>query len=193
MIVLTRISLGAAEGGDPAKPVEEVGEADVDAFDRQVRDLVAPGADEFTRVRVGEVQLHPQVDGAAATAAEIVPGEPALEGVRAAAGGRLPIDDATLVVLGQGARSLFDDRGGGVAPAFDTTGLVEVCEEVGAESGAVRERADDVNHVVLQWLKKLGARNLRGRESGLGAARAGRRDHDKRRDHQQGHHKTGSY
>ena len=173
--------------------MEEVGEADVDAFDRQVRDLVAPGADQLTRVGVGEVQLDAQVDGAAETAAEVIPGKPALEGVRPAAGGRLPIDDATLVVLGEGAGGFFDDGGGGVAPAFDTAGLVEVGEEVGAECGAVRERADDVNHVVLQWLQKLGARNLRGRESRLGTARAGRRGHDEGRDHKQGHHKTNSY
>ena len=192
MIVLAGVGLGVAKRGDAAEAVEEVGKADVDAFDGDVRDLVAPGAEQVPGVGVGEVQLDALVDGATKTAAEVVPGEPALEGVLAAARGRLPVDDAALVVLGESAGGFFDDGGGGVAPAFHAAGLVEVSEEGRAECGAVGELAGDVYDVVVQWFEELGGGDLRRREAGFGSARGGWRGQDVDRKHEQGHDDKGS-
>ena len=76
------------------------------AFHGYVGDLVAPGTNQVTGIGIGEVQLDALVDGAAEPAAEVVPGEPALKRVIAAARGRLPVDDAALVVLGESCREV---------------------------------------------------------------------------------------
>ena len=170
MVVAAGIGLGIAEGRDAAELVEEVGEADVIAFHGYVGDLVAPGTNQVTGIGIGEVQLDALVDGAAEPAAEVVPGEPALKGEITAARGRLPVDNAALVVLGEIAGSFFKDGGGGVAPAFDAAGLVEVLEEVGLECGAVGELAGDVDHVVLQGVEEVGGGDFGGEEAGVGGA-----------------------
>ena len=100
------VGLGETEGGDTAEAVEEVGETNRDALHRRVRDLVPPGTKLFSRVGVGEVELDAQVGGATEPAAQVVPGEAALKAVRPAAGGRLPVDDAALVVLREGAAAI---------------------------------------------------------------------------------------
>ena len=78
----------------------------------------------------------------------------------AAARGRLPVDNAALVVLGEGAGGFFEDGGGGVAPTFDAAGLDKVVEEVGFEGGGVGEGAGDVDHVVLQGFEEVGGGDL---------------------------------
>ena len=134
---------------------------------------MAPGTNQVTGIGIGEVQLDALVDGAAEPAAEVVPGESALKGEIAAARGRLPVDDAALVVLGEIAGGFFKDGGGGVAPAFDAAGLVEVLEEVGLECGAVGELAGDVDHVVLQGVEEVGGGDFGGEEAGVGGAGGG--------------------
>ena len=121
---------------------------------------MAPGTNQVTGIGIGEVQLDALVDGAAEPAAEVVPGEPALKRVITAARGRLPVDDAALVVLGEIAGGFFNDGGGGVAPAFDAAGLVEVVQKIGFEWGGVGEGARDVDHVVLQGVEEVGGGDL---------------------------------
>ena len=131
---------------------------------------MAPGANQVTGIGIGEVQLDALVNGAAEPAAEVVPGEPALKGVLAAARGRLPVDNTALVVLGEGAGGFFEDGGSGIAPAFDAAGLVEVLEEVGLECGAIGELARDINDVVLQGVEEVSGGDFGGEEAGVGGA-----------------------
>ena len=95
--------------------------------------------------------------------------------MRPAAGGRLPVDDAALVVLGEGAGGFFEDGTGGVAPAFDAAGGGEVVEEVGLVGGAVGELAGEVDDVVLQGFEEVGGGDLGGKEAGFGGAGVRRR------------------
>jgi hypothetical protein len=137
------------------------------------------------------MQFNAQIGGAAEAAAEVVPGQAALEGVGTTAGRRLPVDDAALVVLGQVAGGLLKYRRGGVAPAFDAAGVVEVVEEIRFESQAVGELAGDVDDVVFQRFEEVGRGDLGGTEAGAGAASGCGRQKGKRRKDEEGYEETG--
>ena len=155
--------------------------------------LWPPGAKEIAGVGVGQVQLDAQVGGAAEAAAHVVPGEAALEAMGTAAGGRLPVDHAALVVLRQAAGGFLEHGAGGVAPAFDAPRGGEVREKVGAVGRALGELAGHVDDVVFEGFEKVGGGDLGRAEAGVGGAGGRRGGNGVGHQHEQQRNENGTY
>ena len=168
IVVRAGVGLGVAKGLHAAEGGEEVKKANIGAIEGEVGDAVAPGAKFETRLLTQQVRFNAEIARAGDAAAEVVPGEAALEEPGAVA--LVAVDDAALVVLGEGAGAFLKNLGSGVAPADQVASCLVVGEEAAVDSGAVDGEAE-VGDVVGEMVVGLGEGGLQDDGGELGGGR----------------------